>query len=62
MSVDALAIVSMVMLLGIEFTYVAGRGGKGAALDSADHGRGGTSGEHDVCVGWVLWGGDGGDG
>lgn len=49
MSVDALAIISMVIkLLGIEFTYVAGRGGEGAALDSADHGRGGAGGEHDV--------------
>jgi hypothetical protein len=48
---------------GLSFTtYVAGRGGEGAALDSAGEGRSGTGGEHDVrWCGW-YWGGDGGDG
>jgi hypothetical protein len=45
------------LLLGIEFTYVAGRGGEGAALDSADDGLGDlTGGEHLVygrCVGGI---------
>jgi hypothetical protein len=50
LSVNALAIVSMVRgsVLGIEFTYVAGRGGEGAALDSTDNRRGVAGGEHDV--------------
>jgi len=66
MSVDALAMIPMVMVqsLGIEFhcTYVAGRGGEGAALDSADEGRSLTGGEHDVRWCGLCWGGDGGDG
>lgn len=50
MSVDALAMIPMVMdRWGLSFTtYVAGRGGEGTALDSAGEGRSGTGGEHDV--------------
>ena len=58
MSVDALAMFPMVMVVGdrVSFTYVAGRGGEGAALDSADEGRSLTGGEHDVWwCGWVVW-------
>ena len=41
----------MVVVVGIEFTYVAGRGGEGATLDGANDGLGDlTGGEHLVLV------------
>ena len=55
MSADAPRTFPMVVVVGIEFTYVAGRGGEGATLDGANDGLGDlTGGEHLVygrCVG-----------
>jgi hypothetical protein len=55
MSADAPRMFPMDIVVGIEFTYVAGRGGEGATLDSANDGLGDlTGGEHLVygrCIG-----------